>query len=296
MTIHSDYVPRRPSVSRQCSIRGLSTHVRHWPGNRERAVVMLHGWADVSASFQFVVDALPDHWDIIAPDWRGFGLSDPGGSDSYWFYDYLGDLDVLLEQWHGGRPIDLVGHSMGGNIASVYAGVRPARVRRLVNLEGAGLAPSEPDQAPARVAQWLDELRRPLAPSTADDLAGVAARLMRNNPRLSAGQAAFLAGHWAERTADGRYRILLDPAHKRTNPYLYRADEIRACWAAIAAPVLWVFCQHMSPRQAFVQSEEYAHRLSAIRHLERATVADAGHMLHHDQPGAVASLIEKFLA
>ncbi len=120
---------------------------------------------------------------------------------------------------------------------------------------------------------------------------------MRTNTRLSPARAAFLARHWSAPTHDGRYRILLDPAHKITNPYLYRADEVRACWAAITAPVLWVFSEIQSPRQAgFVNTEEYSHRLSAIRRLERASVAGAGHMLHHDQPGAVAGLIARFLS
>ena len=159
------------------------------------------------------------------------------------------------------------------------------------------MAAADPAQAPARIAKWLDELHETPSASLADDLAAVSARLIRNNPRLRPDRAAFLARHWSQATDDGRYRILLDPAHKRTNPYLYRADEVRACWAAIEAPVLWVFCEHQNPRQAaFVGSDEYLHRLSAVRRLERATVADAGHMLHHDQPEAVASLIQRFLS
>ncbi|MEZ5653859.1 MAG: alpha/beta hydrolase [Burkholderiaceae bacterium] len=289
------YVPRRAGECRSLVVRGLRLHLRHWPGDGRRRVVMLHGWADVGASFQFVVDALPAHWDVYAPDWRGFGASEPGGTDCYWFYDYLADLDQLLEQLFGDAPVDLVGHSMGGNVACLYAGARPTRVARLVNLEGLGLPATDPAQAPARLAEWLDELRAPPQASLSDDLPAVAARLMRNNPRLRPGRAAFLARHWSAPTDDGRFRVLLDPAHKISNPYLYRADEVRACWAAITAPTLWVMCEHQGKKQGFVQSEEYAHRLSVIRDLHRAVVADAGHMVHHDQPEAVADLIESFL-
>ncbi|MEZ5660697.1 MAG: alpha/beta hydrolase [Burkholderiaceae bacterium] len=296
MTPSPSYLPARASETTRVAVRGLNLHLRHWPGNGSRRIVMLHGWADVGASFQFVVDHLPAHWDVYAPDWRGFGASDCSGSDSYWFYDYLADLDRLLETLFGDAAVDLVGHSMGGNVASLYAGVRPQRVSRLINLEGAGLAPTDPARAPEQVARWLDELREPPSSSVSDDLPAVAARLMRTNPRLRPERATFLARHWSAPTTDGRFRILLDPAHKIRNPYLYRADEVRACWAAITAPVLWVFCEHMNERQRFVHSAEYAHRLSAIHDLQRATVADAGHMLHHDQPEAVAALIERFLA
>ena len=138
----------RQSESLYFDVRGLRYHVRHWPGERHRRMVLLHGWMDVSASFQFLVDALGAAWDVYAPDWRGYGLTDWGRSDCYWFPDYIGDLDVLLDRFHGDAPVKLVGHSLGGNVATLYAGIRSARVERLVNLEGFGLAATTPDQAP----------------------------------------------------------------------------------------------------------------------------------------------------
>jgi pimeloyl-ACP methyl ester carboxylesterase len=46
------------------------------------------------------------------------------------FADYLADLDMLLDHYAPGQAVDLVGHSMGGNVAMMYAGVRPERIRR----------------------------------------------------------------------------------------------------------------------------------------------------------------------
>jgi pimeloyl-ACP methyl ester carboxylesterase len=142
------YVPRRTSESRFISLRGLKYHVRVWgdPGSgpeQPPPLVLLHGWMDVGASFQFVVDALDaiegPRRCVIAPDWRGFGLTQTPGADCYWFPDYLADLDALLDAMAPHGPIDLVGHSMGGNVVMSYAGLRPARIRRLVNLEGFGM-------------------------------------------------------------------------------------------------------------------------------------------------------------
>ena len=65
----SAYVPRRMAAAESVAVRGLRLHVRRWRADGGPRVVMLHGWADVGASFQFVVDALPAHWDIVAPDW-----------------------------------------------------------------------------------------------------------------------------------------------------------------------------------------------------------------------------------
>ena len=119
---------------------------------------MVHGWMDIGASFQFMVDALADDRWVIAPDLRGFGGTQPAFADSFWFADYLADLDAILQSLVGDQPIDLLGHSLGGHIATTYAGVRPNRIRRLVNLEGFGLASTRPSQAPGRYAQWLDEI------------------------------------------------------------------------------------------------------------------------------------------
>ena len=130
-------------------------------------LVLVHGWMDVAASYQFMVDALSDAFaagrTIIAPDWRGFGqtTSAEGAAqaDNFWFPDYLADLDFLLDHYVKDQAVDLVGHSMGGNVAMIYAGVRPERIHKLVNLEGFGLPAAKPAQSPGRYAKWMDELK-----------------------------------------------------------------------------------------------------------------------------------------
>jgi pimeloyl-ACP methyl ester carboxylesterase len=289
------YRPRRAARSSFVDARGLRHHVRHWGDPEAPPLVMLHGWMDVSASFQFVVDCLAQERHVIAPDWRGFGLTSRPAADCYWFPDYLGDLDRLLDALLPDRSLDLVGHSMGGNVATLYAGLRPARVRRLVNLEGFGLRATEPAQAPARLREWLDELREGPRMLDYDSRDAVAQRLVRTNPRLRPDRARWLAQHWSAPDASGRFVLLGDPAHKLTNPYLYRVDETVAIWRDIVAPVLLVRAGETGHWHRFADSDEYRRRLDAIRNLHHASVEDAGHMLHHDQPERVASLIEEFV-
>jgi pimeloyl-ACP methyl ester carboxylesterase len=92
------------------------------------------------------------------------------------------------------------------------------------------------------------------------------------------------------------YAVRADPAHKRVNPVLYRVDEALACWAAIEAPVLWVASDQRDAFHEFTRTQEYRRRLTVIRRLEEVEVADAGHMLHHDQPARIAALIEEFFS
>lgn len=290
----------QPSRSEFLDVRGLRLHVRHWGDAGAPKLFMLHGWMDVSASFQFVVDCLRGRWHVIAPDWRGFGLSARSGADTYWFPDYVADLDVLLDHYAPGAAIDLLGHSMGGNIAGIYAGVRPERVRRLVNLEGFGLPTTHAGQYPGRVAKWLDELRAPPAMRGYASLDEVAARLRKTNPRLPFERAAFLAAHWAEQGRDGLWQILGDPAHKMSSPLLYHVDEIMACWSAITAPVLWVEAEDTDMWRWMGAKEqaraEIDRRMGYLKQVTARMVPQAGHMLHHDQPELLAAMIEEFLA
>jgi pimeloyl-ACP methyl ester carboxylesterase len=192
---------------------------------------------------------------------------------------------------------------MGGNVAMMYAGVRPARIRRLVNLEGFGLPATRPAQAPTRLAQWLDEIqalrRGEMDLKTYESAEGVARRLMKTNPRLGADKAAWLAQHWAAPDAQGRWAVLGEAAHKVVNPHLYRVEEALAIYARIAAPVLSVTASDDSLGQWWKGTftlAEYRERLRHVPQLTEAHIDDAGHMLQHDQPERLAALLEAFLA
>jgi pimeloyl-ACP methyl ester carboxylesterase len=303
---------RRPARSGYVRVRGLRLHVQLWGGAalvtpQRPPLVMLHGWMDVAASFQFVVDALREPRFVIAPDWRGFGLSDTPAADSYWFPDYLGDLDALLDALLPDQPVDLLGHSMGGNVAMAYAGIRPERIRRLVNLEGFGGPKSRADQAPQRYRRWFDELkacaRGELDLSTYDSADGVARRLTKTNPRLARDQAgrdkaAWLARQWARENDQGRWAILGDPAHKIISANLIRVDELLELYKRLNMPVLAVEASD-DPLPGWwkgkFSKQEYHERLRLIPDCRIEVVQDAGHMLHHDQPEALARLLEQFL-
>ena len=310
------YVVRRVSRSRFVTVRGLRHHVMEWGDatlvTPERpTLVMQHGWMDVAASFQFIVDALSRDRHVIAFDWRGFGRSDSSGADAYWLPDYLGDLDAMLDAWFfdadraiaSAARIDLLGHSMGGNVVMLYAGLRPERIRRLVNLEGFGMPATRPSQAPKRYLQWLDELKTPTQLRDYDSLAAVAARLRKNNALLPSQRADWLAPHWSrpvtdDATGSTRFEILGDAAHKRISPTLYQRDEVLEVWKLIEAPLLWVEGDETDLSRWWgtrYSKAEFHERLNVVRDVQRSVLAPAGHMLHHDQPEALARRLEQFL-
>lgn len=284
------------SRSRFLEVRGLRLHVREWGAAGAPRLYLLHGWMDASPSFQFLVDAFVQDWHVLAPDWRGFGLSAHSG-DAYWFPDYYADLDALLRIVEGEdeAPVRLVGHSMGGNVALMYAGIRPQRVGKLVLLDAFGLADRAPDEAPGRYRKWLEQLKTTPRPRVSADLAALAARLRQANPRLSGERAAWLAAALAQTEGDG-VRIAGDPAHRRVNPVLYRRAEAEACWRRVRADVLLVEPEEGALRQQLgIGDEAHAAALACLRALRRETLADCGHNLHHDQPQRLAAILERFL-
>ena len=288
------YLPRRAPRHESLDVRGLRHHLTRWGPESDDPVVLLHGWADTADTFQFVVDAFERDWPLAAFDWRGFGRSAWAGA-GYWFPDNFGDLDQILDHLCPHRPARLVGHSMGGNIALQYAGIRPERVRRVVSLEGFGLRRVPVDGTPGRYREWLQQLRGTQSFAEFASFGDLARRLMSRNPRLTPDRADFIARSWAAGIEGGRVRITADPAHKLVNPYRYRRDETEACWRQISAPVLLVLAGQ----------SEYLPRLgpdgmlealrAAIPGVQVEVLVDAGHMLHHDRPDEAAHLVEAFL-
>lgn len=289
------YAPLRHARGESIELRRRRYQVWHWGDANAPLLVLLHGWMDCGMSFQFMVDQLRQDWHVIAPDWRGFGQSQWNG-DSYWFPDYLADLDALLAHYSPVAPANLLGHSMGGIVACLYAGICPERVRRLVSVEGFGLPATEPGQAVGRLRKWLGELREQPGFGEHAGFEVIATRLMRNNKRLSQGKADFLACYMAAEASPGLVRYTADPLHKMVNPVLYRLEEAKAIWREVTAPTLWI--QGDDDWLASWLKEDggaMAERTACFRDFRLETITDAGHMLHHDQPLALASLIEPFL-
>ena len=194
-------------------------------------MVLLHGWMDVSASFQFLVDALQRDWDVYAPDWRGYGLTDWGKADCYWFPDYLADLDSLLDGSSRKRRSTWSATASAATLLRSTPACGPSASRKLVNLEGFGMAPTRPEQAPKRYARWLEELHDPPGLRPYANFAELAERLRAGQHAADARAGAISSrGTGASEVAGKGVVLRGDPAHKIVNPVLYRFEEARACW------------------------------------------------------------------
>jgi pimeloyl-ACP methyl ester carboxylesterase len=288
------YAVRRRPERDTLKLRDLDFNVYRWPGEDPQPVFLLHGWGDTAETYQFLADALPATFTLVAADMRGFGRTQRP-DDGYWFPDYLADFDALLDRLSPREPVDIVAHSMGGNVAMLYSGVRPERVRRLVSLEGFGLNRTTSDQAPNRYRQWLDEIRDGSYFITYDSFETFATALGKRNPRTPRERLEFIAQSWGRLNAEGRVELWADPKHKRVNPTLYQREQAEACWAAITAPILLVMGDESEFGKRFTR-EFTSERLHAtFKQVTVAEVRGSGHMLHHEQPEELARLIADFL-
>jgi pimeloyl-ACP methyl ester carboxylesterase len=289
------YQARSKGRSVRHQLRGVDYHVTEWGERHNRLIVFLHGWSDAGSTFQFVVDELKQDWFVIAPDWRGFGES-RANAESYWFPDYLADLDAILQIYSPDAAVRLVGHSMGANVATLYAGVMPERVSALVNVEGFGLPDSDPEDAPGRYREWIEAGRSRPAVTGYESFEELLPRIMRRSPGLGNERALFVADKWAEAQADGVVRIKADPAHKLPNAVLYRRQEAVACWRNVKAPVLVVVgadTDFTGKLKSWIDPDAVSDMFGRS---ESVSIARAGHMVHFDQPAQLAETIERFLA
>lgn len=276
---------------------GLAQHVLEWDRRESDAtVVLLHGFLDLAWSFERVAARLAAHYHVIAPDFRGHGDSGRVGAGGYYYFpDYTADLARLLPRFTRARTL-LVGHSMGGTVATHYTGAFPERVHKLALLEGIGPPGGKPEDAPARLLEHVrsvDELRakqlRPL-PS----LAAAAERLRRAYPGLDAA--------WAERLAEKATRPAPgappgsrfwkhDPLHRTRSPLLFSEAQFAAFARRIACPVLIVDAADSGIR--FAHDPE---RKSLYPNARQRRIEGAGHMIQLDRPEALAAVLLEFFA
>ncbi len=253
-------------------------------------VLAIHGWLDNAASFAPLAEHLPD-CDLVAIDLPGHGHSGhlPGGA-WYHFIDYLGDALDALDAL-GWDDCVLLGHSLGGAIASTLAAACPQRVRRLMLVEALGPLAIAPGHAARSLRNGIAE-RRVAADKQKrvipDVESAIAARL----------QATPMAPHSVERlversleAVDGGWQWRSDPRLRLTTPARIGEAQIREWLQAIECPTLLVVAENHPP---YFDPGLRDDRVACVRDIHRV-VLPGRHHLHMDSPSAVAAELHAFL-
>lgn len=275
------------------SANGLTHHIVEW-GAGPRVVVLLHGYLDQAISFDAIARRLAERGlRVLAPDFRGHGETDWVGAGGYYHFP---DYTLDLEGWLGAMGVDafdLVGHSMGGTVATMFAGIRPKRVRTLVSIEGLGPMESPAADAPSRFVRWFEGVERvrrrqskPIA-SHAEALE----RLRVMHPTLPDDLGLVLAERAVKPHASGvGYTWRFDPLHQTQSPMPFRLDLYRAFLDRIEAPTLVL----LGEKGLRLGDED--ERIGRIRNARKVELAGQGHMVHWHVPDLVATHIAGHLA
>jgi pimeloyl-ACP methyl ester carboxylesterase len=266
---------------------GLALRVIEWGSPAAAPIVMLHGIRGYARTFAPLAQALLPHFRTIAYDQRGRGESDWDPLRRYYNQDYVRDLEAVVEQL-GLKRFDLLGHSMGGIAAYVYAAANPDRVRRLV-IEDAGPGASADSSGSARIRQELQS-----APSSFESWDAAAEFMRRLRPTVSEAARLDRLQNMLKRRADGTWTWQYDHAgiaEARLNPDPSRQVDLWPHVEAIRSPTLVL----RGGRSDYL-ARDVAGSLCVRNHIiQWREIADAGHYIHDDQLDVFISCVSAFL-
>lgn len=245
----------------------------------------LHGWLDNCASFRPLAERLPEH-DLVAVDLPGHGLSDPIPSATCQYLDYVACI-LELATAQGWDRFQLVGHSLGGALATLVAGMYPDRIQRLALIDAIGpLSCSAEDTRKSAVRYlnaYLGDRPQPVYRSRAQ---AIKARLQLGDILVSTAYA-LIERDLCE--VPGGYSWRSDARLKYPSARMFTEEQVLAFARNIDAPTLLVRAERTALTEQF-----YPRRIASVPDLEQVTLA-GGHHLHMENPDAVADVIRGFL-
>jgi pimeloyl-ACP methyl ester carboxylesterase len=274
----------------------LRLHYVDWGNENAPTVVLVHGGRDHARNWDWVARELRHEFHLIAPDLRGHGDSAWAIGGMYAIADFVLDLANLIDGL-GPAPVVLIGHSLGGAVSLMYSGIYPERVAKLVAIEGLGPPPAmlaklrdrKPEQ---RMREWIEQVRQLGArqPRRYESFEAAAKRMREENSFLSDEQAKHLTIHSVNRNEDGTWSWKFDNYVRSFAPYRFDVDDMRALWGRIECPTLLV-----RGANSWASDPVKDGRIGPFQNARLATIADAGHWVHHDQLDAFVGALRGFL-
>jgi len=127
------------------SIQVGEHNIVYLEGGRGESILLLHGFGADKDNWNLFSQHLTKRYHVIAPDLPGFGESSRIWSDQYTITAQVERVQKFVKKI-GLRKFHLVGNSMGGLIAGVYAAAYPDEILTLALLDPAGVAGREPNE------------------------------------------------------------------------------------------------------------------------------------------------------
>lgn len=270
---------------------GLTFALKAWGSHDGTPTLGLHGWLDNAGTFDKLAPQLHD-LNFRAIDMAGHGLSDhrPLGSH-YYITDYLADAIAIADalEW---PSFNLIGHSLGANVALMLAGVFPERIKKLVLIEGFGPHTRPPSVAASQLRSAFAKMRtyRPERQLVYESWDAIVKKRMVGGTVVNY-QAAEILCQRGTKEVEGGWVWRSDPRLRYSSPLRFPEEEIQSVVSAVTAPTCLILGEEGIPR-SFMGLEA---RKDQHVNLRVDTLPGQHHLHLEDESGKVAALINDFL-
>jgi pimeloyl-ACP methyl ester carboxylesterase len=267
-----------------------------WGNPDAPPLLLVHGGRDHARSWDWVAEELRHDWHIIAPDLRGHGDSAWSPDGNYEMSAFVYDLAQLIHQLNL-TSVSIIAHSMGGNIATRYAGLFPENVRKMVNIEGLGPSPKMLAERDAtgikkRFRQWIEDKRNAAGrtPKRYPNIEAAYERMKTENSYLTDEQARHLTVHGISRNEDGSWSWKFDNYLNIWAMFDMPEEDLLAIWKSITCPILMMYGAN-----SWASNPEKDGRINNFPTAKVVEYENAGHWLHHDQFDRFMADVRAFL-
>jgi pimeloyl-ACP methyl ester carboxylesterase len=267
-----------------------------WGNPDAPPLLLVHGGRDHARSWDWVAEELRHDWHIIAPDLRGHGDSAWSPDGNYELSAFVYDLAQLIHQLNL-APVSIIAHSMGGNIATRYAGLYPENVRKMVNIEGLGPSPKVLAERDAigiqkRFREWIEDKRNAAGrtPKRYPNIEAAYERMKAENSYLTDEQARHLTVHGISRNEDGSWSWKFDNYLNIWAIFDMPREDLFAIWQSITCPMLMMY-----GADSWASNPEKDGRAAHFASAKFVEYENAGHWLHHDQFDRFMADVRAFL-
>jgi len=264
---------------------------RVWGDESLPPMLALHGWLDNAGTFDKLAPLICTHFHIVAIDFPGHGRSGwrPAGT-WYHYIDYVSDVIAVAEK-SGWNRFSLLGHSLGGTVASVFAACRPQAVDKLLLIEALGPITAPADDSLGQLRRGMEQraafeekLRVFASENDAIEIRAKVNGLSR--------EAATALIHRGLKAVPGGFSWSSDPRLTLSTPLRYAEDQMLAVLRGIEAKTLLVLAQ---PEAPYLPRETMQRRIEQVRDIAVHRV-DGSHHLHLENAAPIAKLIGDFIA
>lgn len=270
------------AVETRVTLTSGELSIQEWGDPSSPTMICLHGWLDNSASFHRLAPLLSPAFHLLVVDLPGHGLSQPLADGAHYYIwqniETLYELLVIKEI----ENVHLLGHSMGGVVASLFAGAFADKVQSLILLDSLGPMTSQAKETPKQLAKAvLDSQRTPSALRVFPNIADALQARKRSSPGMSDGALLPIVERNLKQSVSG-YSWRTDARLRHTSKVRLTDEQVMAFLEAITAPVLVIMAE-----QGIVPESWVNQRMAGLKNAQLVYVS-GHHHFHTESSGAEA--------